>query len=464
VLKATASVILSNFKASDIYCIETGYFTIMQTATRVSWFISTNRTTSQNSAGFNFATLASLGSGELNLCGESLVCEHPVDITSTFGSGSLRWRIHNGTLGYEGSSTLIFLDNVDFADIIFENMNFASSTNSSFFGVYNTSTCRDVKFINFSSFQSGTASRILNVGSGCSVSGAFSIQNSSIKSGTIVANGGTIDSAYWSNNTFTIYDSFNLNGTKPIISNNYFNSAITAGCVMVIQCVWAAQIANNLFNAVSLYVNSYASVIDAVITGNTFGSNNNYLSKLVFIGVESDTAFKGCVVTGNAFTGTYGTLSKGIECSGTFSNAWIYVDYLGTRFAYSSIHTCNISGNSTNEKNIRVPTTKGYINYNSVTSTVETISGGFRYVCTIDNNIMFYIPGSTVSVSTTPVALVGLGNGSVQNDINNTRPLGGSYGQYNADGKYYFFAKDTQMNGAIIGFEMYNIQECAFLP
>jgi hypothetical protein len=88
----------------------------------------------------------------------------------------------------------------------------------------------------------------------------------------------------------------------------------------------------------------------------------------------------------------------------------------------------------------------------------------WRYYMPIDANKIFYIPGSTYAVSTVPVGLVGLGNGSVQYTPNNADSVGGSFAQYTSDGTFSVYSQGSApLDDFNVSFEIYNIQEAVWL-
>jgi len=365
---------LNNFIAPDIFCIATGKFEIYNNPVKASWFCDVQRTTQQNSDGFAFAVQASLGSGKLDLGGRQFHVTNSISLAPTYSN---RMFIYNGDIVYTVDSNPLFnVVSGNIGDIMFHDMVYSSSTDAPFIAM--NGSCATLKFNNFTGLQSGTNSFLVRVGSGGNINKTFEVNNSYIEVNELIGNSGNATAVRLNNNEIHLASGTDLRGMRPILANNY----IFGTGALLVSCSYAAQVANNFFSELSLYINSVSAVIDGVYNGNTFTSSNALLSDIHLIANEVNTEFKACIIVGNSFTGSQATATEVITSYGTFKTT-------------GASHRLQISGNQSNRAgNLYVPQTEAsdWLSLN-VPASHPVNEAKLYYRLNYNNLSMFTLPG-----------------------------------------------------------------------
>jgi hypothetical protein len=441
------------------------YVAINNQPTKITWFMPNSYSQSQGqTALINATRCAMMGSGHLDLCNKNITVTAGFDILGT-NPDNTSFSITNGRITTTADLTLLTFKypctKLEIKDILY----YAPSNNTTFLtvekdGIVNATIgdliIRDSKF-----YLSLSSIMIQTINAGNIVTLKMDNNEVTMDGGWMLANP-TLTNCFLTNNKIKAQVTAQNSYAK--VSNNEFD-----GCDRIdFTCNNSLIINNNRLYKTDLRIHANGAVIDAVVTGNQFESTNDKYSRIIIQSEALGTIIKGCVITGNGFTGDVTSTMLAIMFEGTFSSDWVYTDVDSVRYGYSSVHICNVVGNTSSHKNIKVPTTKGMVR-----APVDGLNGqstsaigvnSWRYYMPIDANKIFYIPGSTYAVSTVPVGLVGLGNGSVQYTPNNADSVGGSFAQYTSDGTFSVYSQGSApLDDFNVSFEIYNIQEAVWL-
>ena len=365
---------LNNFVAPDMFCIATNKFQIFNNPVKASWFCGVGRTDQQNSDGFAGAVQATLGSGRLDLGGNQYNVSNSISLAPTYSN---RLFVYNGDIVYNGDSNPLFnVTSGTIGDIMFSDMVYSSSSDAPF--IMMTGSCATMKFNNFTGIQTGTNSRLVSISSSGNINKTFEITNSYLEVGEVTSLGGNVTAVRWNNNEIHMIGGTDLRGMRPVLSNNY----LFGTGVLLVSCSYAAQITNNFFSELSLYIHSVNAVIDGVYNGNTFTSSNALLSDIHLIANEANTEFKGCILVGNSFTGSQASATEVITAHGTFKTA--YAD-----------HSLQISGNQSDRlNNLYVPQTESSASLIlNVPATHAANEAKLYYKSSFNNLYMFTLVG-----------------------------------------------------------------------